>query len=539
MWWPDLYKIVTMPNVEQVSDVLLGRSYCVASCPKNITSTSKCFLDNKTISEGASCPLTFYSSYKYIGRYCLPDLTNMTKVTQKLLGKIADSDAGRYMGDLATAWWVLLVVGFISTTIAFAYLFLLKWFARPIIFISFAAILILLIGGGFYVYYSSARYEMGDNTEKVMKGLGIMIWILAGIYACLLACCYRRIQLAISIVDAASDFVGTTPRVFAIPFVFFFFSASFIIWWVISAIWVFSVGEVEYSGSIIANIKWNTTTRYVWIYHLFGLFWISAFIIGCSQFLVAAVCSLWYFSYGAKSDDHGHRNMVTAWGWLTKYHVGSVAFGSLIIAIMEMIKVIFEYIRRKYADLIGKNLIMKVIVCCVRCCIWCLDYCVKHITKNAYIQIALTGNSFCQAAWQTFWLVVRNAGRFSVVTGIGNLLMFIGKAVNIVVSGWIAYLILMNEKNLKENVQSPIFPVIVVVFIAYLLSSVFISLFSFSATTILHCFIVDSELSTQKGRSNAHTPQSLQPFLEKNEQMMIKEANQGIKDTTGIDLKVN
>ncbi len=62
-----------------------------------------------------------------------------------------------------------------------------------------------------------------------------------------------------------------------------------------------------------------------------------------------------------------------------------------------------------------------------------------------------------------------------------------------------------------------------VVFIAYLISSVFISLFSFSATTILHCFIVDSELSTQAGRSNAHTPQSLQPFLEKNEQMMIKE----------------
>jgi len=95
--------------------------------------------------------------------------------------------------------------------------------------------------------------------------------------------------------------------------------------------------------------------------------------------------------------------------------------------------------------------------------------------------------------------------------------MFVGKASNLAASGWIAYLILMNEKNLKENLQSPIFPVIIVVFVAYLISSVFISIFSFSATAILHCFIIDSELSTKEGRNNSHTPQSLQPFLEKND----------------------
>ncbi len=131
--------------------------------------------------------------------------------------------------------------------------------------------------------------------------------------------------------------------------------------------------------------------------------------------------------------------------------------------------------------------------------------------------MALNGENFCKSAWLSFWLIVRNAGRFSVVSGIGFILMFIGKAVVIIVSGWIGYIILMNEPNLKENLQSPIFPVIVIVIIAYLISSICISIFSFSATTILHCFIIDSELSTTKGRSNEHTPISLQPFLEKNE----------------------
>lgn len=83
--------------------------------------------------------------------------------------------------------------------------------------------------------------------------------------------------------EAASDFVRNTPTVFIVPFVFFFIIAAWVVFWIFSAVWVFSCGEVEkMDGLPLANIKWTNTTRYVWIYHLFGLFWISAFIIGCA-----------------------------------------------------------------------------------------------------------------------------------------------------------------------------------------------------------------------------------------------------------------
>jgi len=165
----------------------------------------------------------------------------------------------------------------------------------------------------------------------------------------------------------------------------------------------------------------------------------------------------------------------------------------MIIAIMQMIKIMFEYLRRKYGKAIGNNPVTKCIICCLRYCIWCLDYCVKHITKNAYIQIALTNNNFCSACWLTFWLIVRNCARFTMVSGIGWILMFIGKALIVIASGWISYIIIVNSK-LKDEVYSPVFPVIIVVVIAYLLASIFLSIFSFSATTILHCFIVDEEI---------------------------------------------
>ncbi len=84
-----------------------------------------------------------------------------------------------------------------------------------------------------------------------------------------------------------------------------------------------------------------------------------------------------------------------------------------------------------------------------------------------------------------------------MVSTIGSMLMFVGKGVIIVISGWIGYLIIMNSASLKDTVYSPIFPTIIVVFIAYLLASIFLSVFSFSSTAILHCFIIDSELASK------------------------------------------
>lgn len=180
-----------------------------------------------------------------------------------------------------------------------------------------------------------------------------------------------------------------------------------------------------------------------------------------------------------------------------------------------MIKLLFEYMRRKWEKAAPANPCTKCLICCLRCCIWCLDYCVKFITKNAYIQIALTNKNFCSAAWATFCLIVRNAARFSIITGIGAILMFVGKALIILLSGWIAYLILMNS-SMKDKIYSPVFPVIVVVIIAYLIASIFLSVYSFSSTAILHAFLLDEEVKGNRA------PKSLQNFIERNDKMNAK-----------------
>lgn len=182
------------------------------------------------------------------------------------------------------------------------------------------------------------------------------------------------------------------------PVLSYVLTFAWLLIWLALATWLWSVGEVEKDESLpIANIVWDDTTRYMMWYILFGLFWISAFIKGASDFVIALTAIQWYFSGSGSStsDDKSGTSVMRSFVWTLRYHLGSVAFGSLLISIMNMIKFIFEYIRKKYAKVTGTNPVTQCLVCCLRCCIWYIDSCVKYITKNAWIQVSLSSKNFC------------------------------------------------------------------------------------------------------------------------------------------------
>lgn len=77
-------------------------------------------------------------------------------------------------------------------------------------------------------------------------------------------------------------------------------------------------------------------------------------------------------------------------------------------------------------------------------------------------------------------------------------------------SGWIGYLIIMNS-DLKDKVASPVFPVVIFVVIAYLISSVFLSVYSFASTAILHAFLLDEEVGGNRA------PSALIDFVNRND----------------------
>ena len=152
---------------------------------------------------------------------------------------------------------------------------------------------------------------------------------------------------------------------------------------------------------------------------------------------------MWYFTgQGEESSDApGKVSLLTAIHWGTWYHCGSVAFGAFCIAVVTMIRVVFEYLSEKYEKLAPDGTVYKVFKCCMTCVLYCLDQYVKFITKNAFIQIALHNQAFCPAAVASFWLIVRHAGRFGSATIIGWIMMMLGKGTIVGVSTYVTFLI--------------------------------------------------------------------------------------------------
>ena len=72
-------------------------------------------------------------------------------------------------------------------------------------------------------------------------------------------------------------------------------------------------------------------------------------------------------------------------GWVLRYHVGSMALGSFIVAVVTVIQIvtrgIFEYMQKNS----GSSQTIKIVAACVDCCLACFKKTIEFINSYAYI----------------------------------------------------------------------------------------------------------------------------------------------------------
>ncbi len=115
----------------------------------------------------------------------------------------------------------------------------------------------------------------------------------------------------------------------------------------------------------------------------------------------------WYFLRDKSSI--GSATVITSISTSMIYHSGTAAFGALLIAIVKMIRSFIAYLQRKAEEM--NSSIAKAVLCCCQCCFFCLEKCMRFLNKNAYIQTAIFGSSFCTSAREAFFLILRYVTR--------------------------------------------------------------------------------------------------------------------------------
>ena len=156
-----------------------------------------------------------------------------------------------------------------------------------------------------------------------------------------------------------------------------------------------------------------------------------------------------------------------------------------------MLRFLFEYYRKKIG-VAEKTQVVKVLICLTGYLLYIMEKCVKFISKNAYIQIALTNNHFCKSAWNGFALIVKNAHRFGAASTVGTIYMFLGGLMIMSANASLGYAFLTLTQYVA--VESPIPIVVVIAIISLMIAYTFLSIFSFSSDAILQSFLLDEEL---------------------------------------------
>lgn len=189
-----------------------------------------------------------------------------------------------YFNDIAQCWAVILVASAVAFVLGYLYLFVIRLIGGWIIWICYDLILAALFAGGFYSYfYARTKYDPQDPVNRYLAYAAYVLWALCGLQLLALICCYNAVKVGIAVFKTTAQYVQANMSVFFLPGISTILASLWFIFWLSSAIFIFSVGTPYPNTNypFITDVKWNQTTRSIFVYHMFALFWVNSFIIGC------------------------------------------------------------------------------------------------------------------------------------------------------------------------------------------------------------------------------------------------------------------
>ncbi|XP_029620481.1 choline transporter-like protein 2 isoform X1 [Salmo trutta] len=450
--------------------------------------------------------------------------------------------------DYTQSWYWILIGLVIAMLISLLFIVLLRFLAGIMVWVMIVMV-ILVIGYGIVhcsMEYVSLKSEAGSNVT--LKDLGfqtdfsvylhirqtwlafiIILAIVEVIIILLLIFLRNRILIAIALIKEASRAIGYVMSALFYPLFTFALLSIVIAYWAVTAVFlstsnqpiykVFNETACDHSRKICEPANFSTSSmkaecpdskclfafyggetvyhKYLiglQFYNVFLFFWCANFVTALGQMTLAGAFASYYWAL-VKPDDMPAFPIFSSLGRSLRYHTGSLAFGSLILSIIQIIRVLLEYIDHKLQG--TQNKCTKFLLCCLKCCFWCLEKFIKFINRNAYIMVAIYGKNFCTSAKDAFFLLMRNMIRVAVLDKVTDFLLFLGKLLIVGLVGIFAFFFFSGRVKAFENTAPNLHyywvPILTVVVGSYLIAHGFFSVYAMCVDTLFLCFCEDLE----------------------------------------------
>ncbi|KAK6028771.1 hypothetical protein OSTOST_05141 [Ostertagia ostertagi] len=365
--------------------------------------------------------------------------------SEKYIGEVVNSEGAitKIVHDLSKSWWQILTLILAAGVCAFLWTVVLRVLGGFMIWTSILCIIGVLGAGCGYSWFKwtnlvkagavddysfqpifSVYFEMPTTwlVVAIIVSVALLIVLLVLLFV------RKRISIAVALIEESSKAVGHMMSTLLFPIFPFVLHLLVIALWGTIAIWLASSGvetcqrndgrnttcdcstrKQDPSCVFLGLVKQETTIFWLQVYNLFAFFWMMCFVSALGDISLAGAFASYYWAKN-KPKDVPSFPVLRALGRALRYNLGSLAFGSLIIAVIKLIRVLLDYLDKKLST-----------------------------TNSTVIKMAIYGKSFFTSAKESFLLLVRNCVRAAVVNQVAGILLFIGKALITLGMGVVAF----------------------------------------------------------------------------------------------------
>uniref|UniRef100_A0A3B4B8P7 Choline transporter-like protein n=1 Tax=Periophthalmus magnuspinnatus TaxID=409849 RepID=A0A3B4B8P7_9GOBI len=374
--------------------------------------------------------------------------------------------AMRIFEDYTQSWhWILLGL-VIAMVVSLIFIVLLRFLAGIMVWVMIILVILVIGYGIFHCYMEFAKLKGEPGSDVTIRDLGLQTDF--SVY----------LQIRQTWLTAYS--VGHVMSALFYPLLTFALLAVVIAYWAITAVFlstsneqvykVFNNSECEYARETCDPKTYNTSNasqqcpdaeclfafyggetlyhRYLILfqfYNVFLFFWCANFVTALGQVTLSGAFASYYWAF-KKPEDIPAYPIFSSLGRALRYHTGSLAFGSLILSIVQIIRVILDA--------------------------------AFGVSRN----IAIYGKSFCTSAKDAFFLLMRNIVRVAVLDKVTDFLLFLGKLLIVGIVGIFSFFFFSGRIRAIEDAAPSLnyywVPILTVVVGSYLIAHGFFSVYA-------------------------------------------------------------
>lgn len=328
--------------------------------------------------------------------------TTPSPLMEQLQGKL--QVLGRFLNDMNAAKWLILLVGGLGAMVlGIVWLIVLQFFAGCMVWLTCLLVLLVLVlmslfcslrsglisqdalsGLSFLVDTSSnstatatssvaISVSSDASTQTQFKVAAYLMWTLSGVVLLLVFAMRKRIHIAIAIIRESSKAIKTLPLLLLWPVVPTLFFVALVVYSVAIAAYLLSSDDLasvvksstaqltNLTASYNATASFNmtstasakTTQQVLLAYHVFGFLWTNQLLQAISICAIAGSVAQYYWT-APGGNGGGDRKLearfpiARAVRNTLRFSLGSLCFGSFVIAFVQFLRLVLEYVNRKY-----------------------------------------------------------------------------------------------------------------------------------------------------------------------------------------------